>query len=55
MEFQACIDISPIKAHLTHNSADIGDMRPCVIFQMNGQRKKSIISQNGGLHTNWEK
>ena len=30
-------------------------MNPCIIMTLNGQRKKSITVDQGGINPNWEK
>ena len=51
--FSSKLQISPINAHIKHNTSSVGLMNPCVIMTTNNQRKKSLMVNQGGIHPNW--
>lgn len=53
LKFEAQLEIIPCEAHLKHNTAQIGQMRPCVFITLNKQRKKTMIVDYGGIHPQW--
>lgn len=55
LNFKAELKISPIEAQILHNTSTFSQMRPFVRMTINGQKKKSLVADGGGIHPNWEK
>ena len=52
--FEGIIEITPIEAKITRSAFDLGLMKPCLIFNVNDQIKRTLIVKEGSINPNWE-
>jgi hypothetical protein len=55
LNFNSQLRVSPLEAQIRHNTAAFSQMRPFVRLTINGQKKKSLVADEGGIYPNWEK